>query len=135
LAWRCALTPRAAREHVRVARRLSELPLIRDAFSRGELSYAKVRALTRVAAEESEEELLGLARHLTASQLERAVRAYRRVTTDEANAVADAAYVGYSWDEDGSLILRARLAPEDGALLLRALGAAHDGLQEREWSA
>src|SRR5256885_16827529 len=43
LAWRCALTPRAAREHVRVARRLSELPLIRDAFSRGELSYAKVR--------------------------------------------------------------------------------------------
>src|SRR6266536_3991509 len=49
LAWRCALKPRAAREHVRVARRLPELQLIHAAFARGELSYAKVRALTRVA--------------------------------------------------------------------------------------
>src|SRR2546429_4689223 len=48
LAWSCALTPRSAREHVRVARRLRELPLIHEAFARGELSYAKVRALTRV---------------------------------------------------------------------------------------
>jgi hypothetical protein len=135
LAWRCALTPRAAREHVRVARRLSELPLIHDAFSRGELSYAKVRALTRVADQENEEELLGLARHLTASQLERAVRAYRRVTSDEASAIQDAAYAGYSWDEDGSLILKARLAPEDGARFVRALDAARDRLQEREWPA
>jgi Domain of unknown function (DUF222) len=46
LAWRCALEPRAAREHVRVARRLPELPLMHGAFARGELSYAKVRALT-----------------------------------------------------------------------------------------
>jgi hypothetical protein len=134
LAWRCALTPRAAREHVRVARRLSELPHIHDAFSRGELSYAKVRALTRVADEENEEELLGLAGHLTASQLERAVRAYRRVTSDEASAIQDAAYAGYSWDEDGSLILRGRLAPEDGALFLRALEAARDRLRA-EWPA
>src|SRR5438067_1080857 len=55
LAWRCALTPRAAREHVRVARRLPELPLIHGGFARGELSYAKVRALTRVATPDSEE--------------------------------------------------------------------------------
>jgi len=72
LAWRCALTPRAAREHVRVARRLSELPLIHAAFARGELSYAKVRPLTRVADAETEPELLSLARAMTASQLERA---------------------------------------------------------------
>jgi hypothetical protein len=135
LAWRCALTPRAAREHVRVARRLSELPLIHDAFARGELSYAKVRALTRVADEESEEELLELARHLTASQLERALRAYRRVSAQEANALAELAYAGYSWAEDGSLIIRARLTPEDGALFLRALEAARDRLREREFPA
>jgi uncharacterized protein DUF222 len=134
LAWRCALTPRAAREHVRVARRLAELPLVHGAFARGELSYAKVRALTRVADEESEEELLDLARHMTASQLERAVRAYRRVTRDDANALQVEAYVGYSWDEGGALVVRARLAPEDGALFLRALEAARDRLQEREWS-
>src|SRR5919109_3929777 len=64
LAWRCALLPRAAREHVRVARRLPELPLLHAAFARGELSYAKVRALTRVAEADSEAELLELARAL-----------------------------------------------------------------------
>jgi Domain of unknown function (DUF222)/HNH endonuclease len=133
LAWRCALTPRSAREHVRVARRLAELPLIHEAFACGELSYAKVRALTRVAEPESEEELLELARHMTASQLERAVRAYRSVTAAQANDLQALAYVGYTWAEDGSLIIRARLAPEDGALVLRALEAARDRLQERGW--
>src|SRR5215211_7457664 len=84
LAWRCAISPRAARDHVRVARRLPELPLIRDAFARGELSYTKVRALTRVATPESQGELLRLGRALTAAQLDRAVAAYRRVTAAEA---------------------------------------------------
>jgi Domain of unknown function (DUF222)/HNH endonuclease len=134
LAWRCALTPRAAREHVRVARRLGELPLIHEAFACGELSYAKVRALTRVAERESEEELLELARHMTASQLERAVRAYRHVTAKEAEDLHALAYAGYTWEPDGSLIVRARLAPEDGAVFVRALEAARDRLQEREWN-
>src|SRR5918999_848984 len=97
LAWRCALAPRAARE--------------------------KVRALTRVADAESEEELLDLARCLTAAQLERAVRTYRRVTADEAQALAEAAHLGYCWDDDGSLVVRSR----------RALEAARDLLRERAW--
>src|SRR5215208_6118960 len=126
LAWRCALAPRAAREHVRVARRLPELPLIRAAFARGELSYTKVRALTRVAEPESEEELLELARALTAAQLDRALRAFRRVSADDAAAAHAAAYVGYTWDDEGSLIVQGRLAPEDGAMFLRALEASRD---------
>src|SRR5215211_7514182 len=48
LSWRCGISPVAAREHVRVALRLQELPLIRAAFEQGQLSYSKVRALTRV---------------------------------------------------------------------------------------
>ena len=131
LAWRCGLTPRTAREHVRVAHRLAELPLIRAAFASGELSYAKVRALTRIAEPEAEDELLELALHLTAAQLERAVRAYRRVSTGEAVRVQDAAYVDWYWDEDGSLVLRGRLAPEDGAVFLQALDAARDGLRQQ----
>jgi Domain of unknown function (DUF222)/HNH endonuclease len=134
LAWRCALTPRAAREHVRVARCLGELPLIHEAFACGELSYAKVRALTRVADAENEDELLELARHMTASQLERAVRAYRHVTAKEADDLHAFAYAGYTWEPDGSLVVRARLAPEDGALFVRALEASRDRLQEREWT-
>src|SRR5918992_262488 len=128
LAWRCALAPRAAREHVRVARRLPELPLIHAAFARGELSYAKVRALTRVADADSEEELLELARVMTAAQLERAVSAYRRVTTAEANDLHEDAHLTTFWDADGSLVIRGRLAPEEGALFLRALEAARDSL-------
>ncbi len=126
LAWRCALTPRAAREHVRVARRLRELPSIREAFARGELSYAKVRALTRVATRESEEELLELGSVLTAAQLERTVRAYRRVMTEEARRSQEDAVLSVSWSEDGSLELHGRLAPEDGTLFLRALEAVRD---------
>jgi hypothetical protein len=131
LAWRCALTPRAAREQVRVARRLPGLPLIHTAFSRGELSYAKVRALTRVATPESEAELLELARALTAAQLERTVRAYRRVSTKDARELQEAAHLSVFWNDDGSLEIHGRLAPEDGALLLRALDATRDSLWNR----
>jgi Domain of unknown function (DUF222) len=84
VAWRCGLTGRAARERVRVARRLRELPATRAAFAAGELSYAKVRALTRVASAESELELLELAGVLTAAELERTVRCYRRLSAAEA---------------------------------------------------
>src|SRR3954447_825298 len=70
VSWRCGIAPVAAREHVRVARRLTELPLVRAAFGRGELSYSKVRALTRVDGIEREAELLELAQHATAAQLE-----------------------------------------------------------------
>jgi hypothetical protein len=128
LAWRCALTPRAARERVRVARCLDELPEIHAAFARGELSYAKVRALTRVAKTETELELLKLARACTAAQLERTMRAYRRVTTKEARDQQEQANLAVFWNPDGSLEIHGRLAPEDGALLLRALEAPRDSL-------
>src|SRR3954464_14340664 len=78
LAWKCALTPGTARQHVRVARALRRLPAITTAFSSGELSYSKVRALTRVAEPGTEVELVEFARHATASQVERTVRAWRR---------------------------------------------------------
>ena len=130
LAWRCGLMPRAAREHVRVARRLVELPLIREAFARGELSYAKVRALTRVVDGATEEELLELARHLTAAQLDRVVRALRRVSAKEACNWQELAHLGWHWDDDGLLVVSARLTPEDGALFLRALEASRDALRQ-----
>ena len=78
VSWQCGITPGPAREHVRVARRLGGLPLIRAAFAAGELSYSKVRALTRVENVEREQELLDLARHATGSQLERCARLSRR---------------------------------------------------------
>jgi hypothetical protein len=128
LAWRCALTPRSAREHVRVARALSGLPLVWSAFSGGQLSYAEVRALTRVAAPRKEAELLQLAAVMTASQLERALRSYRRVTSEEARGLQEEERLEWYWDEDGSLVVHGRLAPEDGALFLQALAVSRERL-------
>jgi hypothetical protein len=54
LSWKCQMSSGAAREHVRVARALRELPVIRGEFGAGRLSYAKVRALTRIATPENE---------------------------------------------------------------------------------
>jgi len=131
LAWRCGVTGREAREFLRVAEALRELPATRAAFARGELTFSKVRALTRVATGSSEEGLLELARALTASQLERALRAFRRVAAEDAREAHELEYVDYYLDDDGTLFLRARLAAEDGTLLIRALEAAREGVLER----
>ena len=80
---RCGIGLQAAREKLRVGRRLSELPLVRDAFAAGELSYSKVRAVCRVARPETESTLLEMARYATTSQLEEIVRSYRTVTGRE----------------------------------------------------
>ena len=125
LSWRCGIGPVAAREHVRVALRLEQLPLIRGAFAEGRLSYSQVRALTRVENVAREEELLSLARHATAAQLEQLVRAHRGVV---ARARAEAGggperWVRWDQADDGSLLLHARLPAEEGAVVLAALEA------------
>jgi hypothetical protein len=135
LSWQCALAPPAAREHVRVARRLAELPLIRTAFGRGELSYSQVRALSRVATPELEPGLLELGRHSTAAQLERTLRSYRGVLRRELSTDEQAGggrHVVCEYDEDGALLLRARLPAEEGALVVAALNAARDSLRAQE---
>lgn len=132
LSWRCSVTPNAAREQVRVARRLVELPEVRSAFARGEMSFSKVRALTRVATQETEAELVGIARHATAAQLEVMVRSYRRATAaqelDAANARHAKRSLVYHYDDEGFFVIRARLAPEEGAVVVAALAAAASGI-------
>lgn len=132
VAWKCGFSLVAAREHVRIARRLTELPLVREAFARGELSYAKVRSLCRVAEASDETQLLELARHATAAQLERIVRAWRttkgQIEGLEINRRHARRFVSWHYDEDGSVVLRARLDPEDGALVVTALEAAREAL-------
>ena len=53
-----------------MARALGTLPLLARALARDELSYAKVRALTRVATPETEERLLKIGRAGTAAHVE-----------------------------------------------------------------
>src|SRR2546429_3301982 len=132
LAWRVGLDPGAARERVRVARALGTLPLLARALARGELSYAKVRALTRIATPETEERLLAFGKAGTAAHVERLVRGWRRVDAqaearETARRHASRALHVYQ-DEDGMVIVRGRLAPEVGALLVQAPAAARDAL-------
>src|SRR5207248_3754230 len=79
LCYRVGLEMRAARERVRVARALGTLPRLAQALARGELSYSKVRALTRIATPETEERLLNVGLAGTAEHVERIVRGWRRV--------------------------------------------------------
>src|SRR5881396_2726223 len=132
LSWRVGLDPGAARERVRVARALETLPRLAQALARGELSYAKVRALTRVATPETEERLLAVGRAGTADHVERIVRGWRRVdriaeAREEARRHQSRALHVYQ-DENGMVILRGRLAPEVGAVLVQALAAARETL-------
>ena len=121
MAWQCALSPGAAREHVRVARALTGLPVTAAAFAAGRLSFSKVRAITRVADAGTEVELVELATHTTASQLDRVVRAWRRADDLDEGRVAERRDFAWSWDDDGMLLLRVRMDAESGAEFLAAI--------------
>ena len=118
-----------------MARALGTLPLLAGALARGELSYAKARALTRVATPETEERLLAVGKVGTAEHVERLVRGWRRVdrqaeARETARRHASRALHVYR-DDDGTVTVRGRLEPEAGALLMRALAAAREALYQQ----
>ena len=138
LNFKCGFGELVAREKVRVARALRSLPSIDDAFERGEISYSKVRAMTRVATPENEAELLNIARHGTAAHMERLVRAYRRCRKQVESGPGESAPSEltpgelarrreerfYCFDEDDeTMVFGGRVAVEQGRLLLKALDA------------
>jgi hypothetical protein len=136
LAWRVGLDTATARERVRVARALGSLPHIDEAFGRGELSYAKVRAITRVATPSTEAKLLEMARQATGAQLERICRGVRQVRTAEAlyagggpppedRAVRERLLPG------GMIRLELVLSPDEAALVLKAVEKARDHLGQQ----
>src|SRR5512138_1344794 len=130
LNWKCGIDIGAAREKVRTAHALESLPRISAAMERGELSYSKVRAITRIADAATEEILLSIALHGTAHHVETTVRCFRRVKqTEELSREARqqaTRHLTCTRDEDGSLIIKASLPAEAGALFMKALDAATD---------
>src|SRR3989475_6285303 len=135
LSWRVGLDLGAARERVRVARALGTLPLLAEALARGQLSYAKVRALTRVATPATQARLLGVGRVGTAAHVERIVRGWRYVdrraeARETKRRHATRALRVYQ-AEDGMVVVRGRLEPEMGALVMQALAAARESLYQR----
>ncbi|HEY0681784.1 MAG TPA: DUF222 domain-containing protein [Steroidobacter sp.] len=128
LNWKCGIDMGAAREKVRTAHALMNLPKIAAAMERGELSYAKVRALTRVACPNTEDTLLMYALHGTAVHVERIVRDFRRCKEAEelgreAQQQLDRKLTWFH-DEDGMLVIKARLPAEAGQMFIKAIEAA-----------
>src|SRR5436309_3504391 len=135
LCYRVGLEMGAARERVRVARALGTLPRLAQALARGELSYSKVRALTRIATPEIEERLLKVGLAGTAEHVERIVRGWRRVdrkveVEETARRHKHRALHVYH-DDDGMVIIRARLEPQAGAVFIQAIAAARQALRQR----
>jgi hypothetical protein len=150
LNWKCGINMGAAREKVRVALALDGLPKTNTAFEKGELSYSKVRAITRVATEENEANLLNIAKYGTAQHLDRLVLAFRKVSRyedfkgaaeqqvmgarDESipvdqkevdkkrdKGLYESRAVSCFQDDEGMWIIKAKLPAEQGGLLVKLL--------------
>ena len=136
LQWQCGTTIGVAREKVRVARALPELPKISNSFSKGRVSYSKVRAMTRVATPKNEEYLLNIAHHGTAAHIEKLVSNYRRgkrleILYEENNRHAHRELSWYM-DDDGMWVFKGKFTAEQGALIKKALEGAMDELFEEQ---
>ena len=109
LNWKCGINLGAAREKVRVAHALEELPQISEKFRNGEVSYSKVRAMTRVAT---------------------LVRQYRKVKRIEALELENERHtlrqLDWYFDDDETLVLKGRFTPEQGLLIKKVLESIMD---------
>ncbi|MFU8814663.1 MAG: DUF222 domain-containing protein [Pseudomonadales bacterium] len=125
---KCGLDLVTAREKVRVAHALANLPVVDDAFREGWLSYSKVRAVTRIATPASQNELVEFASSTTAAHVEQYVRSQRQAERLADSRVAFDAYRHRSFSchttDDGSLVFEGRLPAEQGAMLRLALERA-----------
>jgi 5-methylcytosine-specific restriction endonuclease McrA len=123
LTWRIGIDPGAAREKVRVARALGGLPQIDRVFADGRLSYAQVRAVTRIATPANEARVLDIALAATGAQLERICRGFRKATElDQAHA-ADRRVRARALG-DGLVRLEVVLSADEADLMMRAIDEA-----------
>ena len=125
LNMKCGISLSTGREKLRVAKALFFLPHISGAYQNGELSYSKVRAMTRVATEITEQELLGYARKATASQVDQHCAGLRNVqrkfSTPSANRAHDQRKLRVTPTLDGRFLLNGELPEESARLVLKAL--------------
>ncbi len=125
LNWRCGMALGAAREKVRVARALGNLPRIDAALMLGQVSYSKVRAMTRVGTADNELKLLELATSSTASQLEKICRLLEQMVPSEARREPER-WLHVRHTEDNMVRVEAQLRPEEASRLLEACRVSAD---------
>ena len=108
------------------ARALGELPKTDEALRQGVLSYAKVRALTRVATPQTQDQLLEIARYSTGAQLERLCRTFRKVVTVDGhgNRLDDYRRVDDRVLDNGMVRITAVLHPDEADTVMKAIDQA-----------
>lgn len=128
LNFKCGIGMHAAREKVRVANALKDLPKISEAFGKGQLSYSKVRAMTRIADDTNEDYLMMIARHGTAYHVEKLVSQYCRCKHQQEIANANKQYdrreLKCYYDYEGNFTIKGRMPAEQGAMIMKALELA-----------
>jgi hypothetical protein len=124
LSWRIGLDLATAREKVRVARTLGTLPAIDQALRVGRISYAKVRAMTRVATPANEAQLLEFAIYATGAQLERIYRGYRGALAADRPVCLEDRSVRRRVLPGGMVKVEMVLSPYEADLVMRAIDCA-----------
>src|SRR3954451_10832184 len=114
----CGISVRTGQDQVRVGRALLDYPRIAEVLCRGELSYTKVRAITRVVTPETEATLLDLPSVLPASQIERIVAGRKRVDALGDTDNHRARHFDTYSDDDSSAVGMFRLDADEGAACL-----------------
>jgi len=136
LNFKCGIGMHAAREKVRVANALKDLPKISEAFRKGQLSYSKIRAMTRIANEKNEDYLLMIARHGTAYHVEKLVSQYRRCKNQQEIANANKQYekreLKCYYDYEGNFTIKGRMPAEQGAMIIKAIALAVERSRKSE---
>ncbi len=146
LAWRCDISMITAIEKVRVAHALQTLSRISAEFASGQLSYTKVRAMTRVANRDNEDALVEFALKHPASLVVERCRELRfgleESTSTAQRALANRSLTVRRNAEKGTMTITVELPLEKADVLNKALDKACDDecleipdLIDTSWSA
>lgn len=115
-----------AREWLRIGRALEDLPRTNEAFTAGELSYTKLRTMTRIATPTNEADLIDIALRTAAGDLGRALATWSAQHDDEAERERRHRRArGMRWrtEPDGMVSCTLNLTPEQAATLTAAVDA------------
>jgi hypothetical protein len=111
-----------AREWVRVARALRELPGVRRAYAEGRLAWEQLVPLTRFAEPATDALWARRASRLQPKTLWREARRHERVTTRQTEEIRSRRSLALTWDQETPVLyLEGMLPGEEGAALERAL--------------
>ena len=142
LSFRIGMAESAARERLRIAHALRDLPKVADAMRTGTLSYSKVRAIVRVATLKMEDQLLEIAQYATAAQLERICRGVRQqqlLAMEDGEPLDEAELLQRAFESrdlhlrargDGTVQVVVTLLPDEAQRVFTAVESMRDAMRE-----